>query len=91
MSQNQEKFSIETLSDCLRKGVAGIDCAGLSRAAGAYAAARLHRDLSRPLIVVTASAKEGEQFADDFCFFSNLSPPDVFYFPSYNIMPFKLV
>ncbi|MDF1591093.1 MAG: transcription-repair coupling factor [Desulfobacterales bacterium] len=91
MSQNQEKFSYEKLADSLRKGAAGVDATGLSKAAGACVAARLHRKLNIPLVVVTASAKEGERFVDDFCFFSNRSAQSIFYFPPYNIMPFKRV
>jgi len=91
MNQNQEKFSFETLSDCLRRRITGVECTGLSKVAGAYLAARLYQELNAPLVVVTASAKEGEQFVDDFCFFSNMSAERIFYFPPYNIMPFKRV
>jgi len=91
MSQNQEKFSIETLSDSLRNGRVCVDCTGLSKSAGAYVAARLYRILGKPLVVVAASTKAGEQFVDDFCFFSKLPAQRIFYFPPYNIMPFKRV
>jgi hypothetical protein len=41
MSQKQEKFLLETLIDHLGPEMAGVECTGLFRAAGAYVAARL--------------------------------------------------
>jgi len=89
MLQNKEKSSLRSLIDLIGDRQGGIDCIGLSGSAKAYFTARLHKEYRVPIVVIVPSAKDGQRFVDDLRFFLEKDFPHIFYFPPYNILPFK--
>jgi transcription-repair coupling factor (superfamily II helicase) len=91
MLQNQEGISWRDLPAALGRREKPCDLIGVGDAAAAYAAARLYRDLRRPMLVVAAEAKEAERLAGELgLFLRDLGAP-ILYFPPYHILPYKLL
>jgi len=91
MKQNQEKISIESLTNVIRETTFNVDCMGLSGSDKAYLAYRLYLEIDAPVVVIVPSAQEAETFLSDIRFFSEKLNPPILYFPPYNISPFKYV
>jgi transcription-repair coupling factor (superfamily II helicase) len=89
--QNQEKYSIQTLTNRLAGHHQSITCLGVAGAESAYLAARLHQGLDRPLCWVVADGREAEKRIRDLDFFGVRPPLDSHYFPPYNILPYKFI
>ena len=91
MGQNQEEISWQQLLTRLHDLRGGADVIGLNRPATAYAVAQIYRTHRRPLLVLLPSVKSAEQFADQLRLFLKGFSESVFYFPPYNILPFKFM
>jgi len=63
----------------------------LTGPAQAYVLQQLYLQNARTMLVVTPSGKAAEAFVDDFGFFSRQQGIPTCLFPSYNILPFKLL
>ena len=91
MKQNQEKISIESLTNVICETTFNVDCMGLSGSDKAYLAYRLYLATGAPVVVIVPSPQEAETFLGDIRFFSEKLNPPILYFPPYNISPFKYV
>ena len=91
MVQNQEKSSLAKLTGVVPSRSGTIECSGLSGSEKAWLVARLHAFGELPLCVVTATVKEAEQLVNEVGFFLGNRTPRVYSFPSYNILPHKML
>ena len=83
-----ENISLAELSSKIRSRTAGIECIGLGGSAvTAYFVSKVYFQDRNPLVVVMPSSKEAESLVEDLRFF--LPAPEIFYFPAYNLLPFK--
>jgi len=89
MNQNQVKNNIKSLIGHLNTRALHTVCQGVSGSEKAYIVSRFAAELKTPLYVIVPSRKAGEQFVDDFLFYSGRDTASVAYFPPYNILPFK--
>jgi transcription-repair coupling factor (superfamily II helicase) len=89
MIQNQEQLSIGDVIDSIPERSCGIDFTGLYGSGRAYFVSRLYLQHKVPIFVVVPSQKYADRFLDDLCFFFEKPTPPIFYFPPYNISPFK--
>ncbi len=69
----------------------GVQCTGASGAERAYMISRLACRLKRPLFVVVPGTAAGETFVQDLRFFADGQSPPIYFFPPYNILPFKRI
>ncbi|CAN2041836.1 Transcription-repair-coupling factor [Candidatus Magnetomoraceae bacterium gMMP-15] len=79
------------LYDLIDQNLQALDCTGLLSSEQAFLLSRIYKNFSRSLILITPTKKQGEIFLDDFRFFMGDHCPPLFFFSSYNIMPFKFM
>ncbi len=89
MNQNQEKISLESLTDLFADKTFNIGCTGLSGSEKAYFVSKLYIEYRAPIVIIVPSAKDAEKCIEDLHFFLEKPNPPIIYFPSYNILPFK--
>jgi transcription-repair coupling factor (superfamily II helicase) len=89
MIQNQEQLSIGDVIDSIPERSCGIDFTGLYGSDKAYFVSRLYLQHKVPILAVVPSQKDADRFLEDLCFFLEKPTPPIFYFPPYNILPFK--
>ncbi len=89
--QNQELILSEELFDRLLDSDRGIDCIGLSGSEKACLLSRLYQQHKRPCLVVVSSVKEGDRLIGDLRFFAAQPDLPIWFFPPYNILPFKFL
>jgi len=68
-----------------------VNLSGLVGSERAYTVSRLFRQLNTPLVIVTQSVKEAEQFVEDLDFFLPPSDPLLYLFKPYNIISQNLI
>lgn len=91
MLQNQERISWRDLPAALGRRDKPYDLVGVADGAAAYAAARIYRELRRPMLVVATEPKDAERVVGELeLYLKGLDVP-VLYFPAYHILPYKLV
>lgn len=91
LTQFQRGGVVEDIIRRLREGAGEISCTGALGAERAYLVSKMSRWLDRPLIVIVPETTEAESFAQDLSFFGDSGTPPVYFFPPYNILPFKRV
>ena len=91
MIQNQAINSLKTLTDKVPHRAGRIDFYGLNGSERAFLIARLYQKLRRPVFVVMPSIKAAETLLADLRFFEPSRDVPLFLFPSYNVLPFKLM
>ncbi len=91
MVQNQAINSLKSLTDRIPLRHGRIDCYGMSGSERAYFIWRIYRELRIPIFVVTPSGKAAQSIIDDLRFFQGAADTPLFWFPSYNILPFKFL
>ena len=91
MIQNQAINSLEALANQIPRRASQIECLGLNGADRALLIARLYEQLHVPIFVVAPSIKAAETLLTDLRFFKRTRGVPLFLFPSYNILPFKLM
>jgi transcription-repair coupling factor (superfamily II helicase) len=91
MVQNQVINSLEALGEQIPRRAGQIECFGLNGSDRALLIARLYEQLHIPIFVVAPSAKAAEALLTDLRFFKRTHDAPLFLFPSYNILPFKLM
>jgi len=91
MIQNQAINSLKALADQIPQRAGRIECYGLNGSDRALLIARLYQQLCIPIFVVTPSIKLAETLLADLRFFNHTPDVPLFLFPSYNILPFKLM
>ena len=89
MIQNQEKSLI--LDDTSAPVASVLECNGLKGASAAFFLWRCYCRRPRPLLVLTADARQAEVLWHDLVFFRNDAAVPVLYFPPYNILPYKVL
>ena len=68
-----------------------LDCHGLKGASAAFFLWRCRKRCPRPMLLVTADARQAEALWLDLLFFRDEVSVPVLYFPPYNIQPYKVV
>lgn len=91
MNQNQAIISLKALIDQIPHRTGQIECYGLNGSERAFLIARLYQQLRIPIFVVTPSTNLAETLLEDLRFFKQSHDEPLFLFPSYNILPFKLM
>lgn len=81
--------TISELVEQLTESNVPIACNGLSGSDRAYLVSRIAGRMKRTIAVVADSPKTAEEFIRDLDFFMNEDNDPVFYFPPYNLLPFK--
>jgi transcription-repair coupling factor (superfamily II helicase) len=81
--------TVSELIELLTNSNTPIACAGLSGSDRAYLISRIAGRLNRTIAVVADSSKTAESFIGDLKFFLNQGDDSVYYFPPYNLLPFK--
>ena len=89
--QNQELILSEKLLDQLPARDRRIDCIGLSGSERACLISKIYLQHRLPCLVIVSSAKEGEQLIGDLRFFFDQEDVPIWFFPPYNILPFKFL
>ena len=85
----QVKKNLSSLIEYLTKPQQSARVGGLSGSEKAYLVGQLYTGLKMPLVVVLSSPKDCIDFLDDMRFFKPEIDPALWYFPPYNILPFK--
>ena len=95
MNPNQEKISIETLTETLIDKISerkqAIECTGLEESAKAYLILRIFLKHKGPVFLLAPSQKYAERLLEDLRFFAGNDETELLYFPPYNILPFKFL
>ncbi|HUV76505.1 MAG TPA: hypothetical protein VMW06_00460, partial [Desulfobacterales bacterium] len=95
MNPNQEKISIETLTETLIDKIferkQAIECTGLEESAKAYLILRIYQKHKGPIFLLTPSQKYAERLLEDLKFFAGNDESALLYFPPYHISPFKFL
>ena len=91
MSENQVINNLARLQQKLLSADRPVICSGFSGSDRACLLSRIYRDNPREMLIVTPTNGEAERFAEDLEFFNTGNPAPVLLFPSYNILPFKLL
>jgi transcription-repair coupling factor (superfamily II helicase) len=91
MIQNQAINSLEVLAEQIPRRAGQIECFGLNGSERALLIARLYEQLHSPIFVVTPSTKAAETLVADLRFFKPTRDVPLYLFPSYDILPFKLM
>ncbi len=91
MAQNQEKILNDFLSVAAGRRVSVLDCHGLKGGSTAYFLWDCYVRVPRPILVVTANARQAEALWLDLQFFRTDARVPVLYFPPYNIQPYKML
>ena len=95
MNPNQEKISIETLTETLIDKISerkqAIECTGLEESAKAYLILRIFLKHKGPVFLLAPSQKYAERLLEDLRFFAEKNKTGLLYFPPYNILPFKFL
>ena len=91
MAQNQEKILDCFLDDTSEPVASVLECNGLKGASTAFFLWHCYRRHPRPVLVLTADARQAEALWHDLKFFQNDATVPVLYFPPYNILPYKVL
>lgn len=91
MTQNQVINSLEALAEQIPRRAGQIDCFGLNGSDRALLITRLYEQLHSPIFVVAPSTRAAETLMADLRFFKRAHDEPLFLFPSYNVLPFKLM
>ena len=89
--QNQELILSEKLFDQLPGRDRRIDCFGFSGSEKACLISKIYLQHRLPCLVIVSSVKEGEQLIGDLRFFFDQTDVPIWFFPPYNILPFKFL
>ena len=89
--QKQELILSQNLFDQLLNRDRGIDCIGLSGSERACLISKLALQCELPCLVVVSSVREGERLIEDLRFFAGQHDLPIWFFPPYNILPFKFL
>ncbi|NNF98512.1 MAG: transcription-repair coupling factor [Desulfobacteraceae bacterium] len=89
MVQHQEKSPVTGVSAPQIEKAARVDVAGLTPPAEAYSVYQWYRRHRKPLVVVTATAKQADQYVTDLSFYAKGIEMPILYFPPYHILPYK--
>ena len=91
MTQNQDKILNRFLDDTSAPEASVLECNGLKGASAAFFLWRCYSRRPRPLLVLTADARQAEVLWHDLVFFRSDAAVPVLYFPPYNILPYKVL
>ena len=91
MIQNQVINSLEALAEQIPQRDGPIECFGLYGSDRALLITRLYEQLHSPMFIVAPSTRSAETLLADLRFFNRTYDVPIFLFPSYNILPFKLM
>jgi transcription-repair coupling factor (superfamily II helicase) len=89
--QNQEEILNRFLADASEPGASVLDCQGLKGASAAFFLWQCYNRRPRPMVILTADAREAEALWHDLLFFYSDAAVPVLYFPPYNILPYKVL
>jgi len=89
MNQHFQTESFQSILDILTKQNCGVECTGVSVPADAYIIAKTYDELKIPICVITSTQKKGEELIENLHFFLKHKNTPIFFFPPYNIQPFK--
>ena len=89
--QNQEEILNRFLADAPDSGASVLDCHGLKGASAAFFLWQCYGRRPRPMVILTADAREAEALWHDLLFFCSDPAVPVLYFPPYNILPYKVL
>ncbi|MGD8613082.1 MAG: transcription-repair coupling factor, partial [Desulfobacterales bacterium] len=91
MTQNQVINSLEALAAQILRRTGPIECFGLNGSEKALLITRLYDQLRIPIFVVAPTTQSAETLLADLRYFKRTDDGPLFLFPSYNILPFKLM
>ncbi len=91
MSQNQVKKTTAALLNDICKAKARNICTGVGNAHSAYMIARCYKERPAPLMLLAATTEVAQRFMEDLTFFIGSTTAPIFFFPPYNILPFKFI
>jgi transcription-repair coupling factor (superfamily II helicase) len=89
--QNQELISSAQLIHQLAARDRRIDCIGFSGSEKAFLISKAYLQHQLPCLVIASSDKEGERLIGDLRFFIDRNEVPIWFFPPYNILPFKFL
>jgi transcription-repair coupling factor (superfamily II helicase) len=91
MLQNQEKILEAFLDEASGQGSTILDCHGLKGASAAFFLWHCYRRRTKPMLVITADARQAEALWLDLLFFRSDPSVPLLYFPPYNLQPYKVL
>lgn len=91
MRQNQEIISVDAFINQLSARDSGVECTGLAGSERAYLTSKIIARHRLPTVVILPTVKKAERFLADLAFFRQEPSIPIFYFPPYNILPFKFL
>ncbi len=89
--QNQEEIASRERVRAIARRTGPLTLTGLAGGAAAYMATTINRQLERPVLLVTASAKLADQRRAEIDCFNGETGQAAAYFPAYNLSPFKFM
>ena len=89
--QNQEEIASRSLVRAIGERTGPLTITGLTGCSSAYLATAINRQLERPVLLVSASAKLADQRRTEIECFDGETGQSASYFPSYNLSPFKFM
>ena len=89
--QNQEEIASRGVVRTIAGRVAPLTITGLEGSAAAYLATAINRQLARPVLLVSASARQADQRLAEIDCFDGETGQRATYFPAYNLSPFKFM
>ena len=91
MNQNQAINPLKTLTKLVLHRERGLECYDLNGSDRALLLSKIYQELRIPILVVTPSIKTAQSILEDLRFFKATEDPNLFLFPSYNLLPFKFL
>ena len=89
--KNNQNIQLSHLLTKMTEDRCPVHLAGLAGSERAYTVSRLFRQLNAPLVIVTQSIKEAEQFVEDLEFFLHPANPPLYLFKPYSILSQNLI
>ncbi len=91
MQQNQDIIRAADVAETVVRSRQPVEVCGVSGSERAYLLAAIQSRQRTPMLVVTASAEDGQRLAEDLRFFGHRQSLPVMFFPSYHLLPFKFL